>query len=110
MTNPMKGEIQIELGGETHPCRLTVDALIKIETELDTGVLALTQKIADADIRLSQLSVVLYHALRGGGQDLTHNDIKKMIAASGIVACSAAVAQLLVATLSDPNSEDTEKK
>ena len=35
MTNPLKGEIEIELGGETYKCRLTIDSLVKIEDELD---------------------------------------------------------------------------
>ena len=110
MTNPMKGEMLIELAGESHPCRLTVDSLIRIETELDTGILQLTQRISEADIRINDLSVILYHALRGGGNNLSQNDIKKVIANAGIVPVSAAVANLLVAILSDPDAEDDEKK
>ncbi len=110
MTNPMKGEMTIELGGEKYACRLTVDSLIKIETQLNQGILAITQRISDADVRLNDLSVILYHALRGGGKDMSENEIKKLIASTGIIACTTAVASLLVSVLSDPNAEDSEKK
>ena len=69
MTNPLKGEIEIELGGETYKCRLTIDSLVKIEDELDAGILELASNIAEAKVRLRTLIVVLRYALRGGGND-----------------------------------------
>lgn len=110
MTNPMKGEMTIELAGESHPCRLTVDSLKRIETDLDTGVLLLTQRIANSDIRVNDLAVVLYYALRGGGNNLSQADINKIIASAGIVPVCKAVADLLVGVLSDPEAEEGEKK
>lgn len=110
MTNPMKGEMTIELGGEQYACRLTVDSLIKIETELNQGILAITQRISDADVRLNDLSVILYHALRGGGKDVSQTDVRKIISSTGIIPCTTAVANLLVSVLSDPDAEESEKK
>ncbi len=110
MTNPMKGEMTIELGGEQYACRLTVDSLIKIETELNQGILAITQRISEADVRLNDLAVILYYALRGGGKDLSQSDSKKIIQGAGIIPCTTAVAKLLVSVLSDPNAEESEKK
>jgi hypothetical protein len=37
MTNPLKGQIEVTLGSETYKARLTIDSLVKIEDELDTG-------------------------------------------------------------------------
>ena len=110
MTNPMKGEMTIELAGESYNCRLNVDALIKIETALDMGILKITQRLSDADVRLNDLTVVLLHALRGGGNDVNDRDVKSIIQNSGIVAATSQVATLLVATLTDPNAEESEKK
>ena len=39
MANPLKGEIPLTLGKETYKCRLTIDALVRIEDELDKGIL-----------------------------------------------------------------------
>lgn len=110
MTNPMKGETTIELAGEEYTCRLNVDALIKIETALDMGILKITQRLSEGDVRLNDLAVVLYHALRGGGKDVTDRDVKQLIQDSGIVGATSQVAQLLVGTLTDPNAEESEKK
>jgi len=110
MTNPMRGQVEIELGGKSRSCRLTVDSLIKIETELDRGILAITQKLSEADIRLNDLCVILLYAMRGGGNDLQLDDVKKVVQQAGIVQACQAVAELLTLTLSDPEEEAEEKK
>jgi hypothetical protein len=104
MTNPLKGQILINLGGKDYTCRLTIDAIIKVETELDKGILQITQKLSDADIRIGELAVVLLHSLRGGGNDVSLDDVKKIIQNGGIVNACTAVAELLVSTLSDPSA------
>ena len=43
MTNPLKGEIEIELGGQTYKGRLTIDAIIKIEESCNCGIIKLAQ-------------------------------------------------------------------
>ena len=42
MANPLKGEIPLTLGKETYKCRLTIDALVRIEDELDKGILGIS--------------------------------------------------------------------
>lgn len=110
MTNPMKGEVEVKLGKETYPCRLTIDSLIKIETELDSGILQLTQKIANAEMKVTELSVVLRYAIRGGGKDVSEKDVHNIIQNAGLIDASTAVANLLTLVLSDPNVDEDEKK
>jgi len=103
MTNPLKGEIEINLGGETYKCRLTIDSLVKIEEELDKGILELASDISEAKVRLKTLLVVLRYALRGGGNDYDDKKIKEIISTTGIIGTSAVVAQLIAQSLTDPN-------
>ena len=110
MTNPLRGQIQLSKGSKTYKCRLTVDSMIKIETELDTGILAITQKLSEADIRVNDLTVILLHALRGGGNDFQEKQIHGIISEAGLGGSCTAVAELLTQTLSDPNAEEEEKK
>ena len=105
MTNPLKGEIEIELGGETYKCRLTIDSLVKIEDELDAGILELASDISQAKVRMRTLLVVLRYALRGGGNDYDERKIKEILAGTGIIQASTVVAQLLADSLSDPDEE-----
>ena len=109
MTNPLKGEIEIELGGQTYKCRLTIDSLVKIEDELDAGILELASNIAEAKVRLRTLIVVLRYALRGGGNDFDEKKIKSILSGTGLIESSTVVANLLASTLSDPEeTEETE--
>lgn len=103
MTNPLKGEIEIDLGGETYKCRLTIDSLVKIEDELDKGILELASDISEAKVRMRTLITVLRYALRGGGNDFDERKIKEILATTGIISSSAVVAQLLADSLTDPD-------
>ena len=111
MANPLKGEIPLTLGNETYKCRLTIDALVRIEDELDKGILELATAIAEAKVRIRTLIVVLKHALRGGGNDFDDKKIGLIIQDVGIVIASTEVAKLLAATLTDNDSnEEVDKK
>ena len=110
MTNPLKGQIEVTLGSQTYKCRLTIDSLVKIEDELDTGILELAQNIAQAKVRIRTLLVVLRHALRGGGNDFDEKKVGQIISDIGIITASTEVAKLLVATLNDNDSDEEDKK
>ena len=110
MTNPLKGQIEVKLGSQTYKCRLTIDSLVKIEDELDTGILELAQNISQAKVRIRTLLVVLRHALRGGGNDFDEKKVGQIISDIGIVSASTEVAKLLVSTLNDNDSDEEDKK
>ena len=110
MTNPLKGQMTVKIGSEEYTCRLTVDSLIKIENTLDKGIIQLTQRLSEADVRVNDIAVVLLHALRGGGNNVDDKAVKKIIQDNGIVPVCSAVAQLLVSTLSDTSAEEDGKK
>lgn len=104
MTNPLKGEMTLTLANDSYKARLTIDSIIKIETELDIGILALTQRLADADVRIHQLRCILLHALRGGGNDLKEKDITRLIEDAGLIDSCKAVAELLTNSLVNKNA------
>lgn len=116
--NPLKGEILIKLADKEYKARLTVDSIIRIEDELDEGILQVAQKISVADVRIKTLQIILKYALRGGGNDLQAQDINRIIANTGIVPIAAEVTKMLVAVLQDDSNEseitsdevNTEKK
>ena len=110
MTNPLKGQIEVTLGSETYKCRLTIDSLVKIEDELDQGILELAQNISQAKVRIRTLLVVLRYALRGGGNDFDEKQVGQIISDIGIVVASTEVAKLLVATLNNNDSDEEDKK
>ena len=99
MTNPLKGEMMIKLGDQEYKSRLTIDSIVKIEAALDKGILLIMQRLGETDIRITDLRIILLHALRGGGNDFSEKDVNQIISDSGIVQACRAVAELLAATL-----------
>ena len=110
MTNPLKGEIEVELGGQTYKARLTIDAIVSIEQAVGCGIIKLATKMSEGDISISDMMAVLLPALRGGGNDLQQKDISKLIQNAGIVSATTVVADLLTKVLTVDSGEDEEKK
>ena len=112
MTNPLRGEIQLEIGGEEYKARLTVNAIMQIETAVGCGILKLAQRMSENDVRVNDIVAVLTPALRGGGKNIQSKDVQNIIAQVGIIEATSAVAQLLTAAISpdDDSEEDSEGK
>jgi len=110
MTNPLKGEIEITLGEETYKARLTVDALVNIEQSVGCGIVKLANKMAEGDISIKDSISVLTPALRGGGNDFTEKEVKKIVQDVGITETITTVANLLTAALTAGMEEDDGEK
>jgi len=110
MTNPLKGEIDLKLGNESYKARLTIDAIIQIETSVGCGIIKLAQKMSDGDIRLTDLITVLTMSLRGGANDVDEKKVSKIVQQVGIVEATRAVAELIAKSLSNDSEEEVEGK
>ena len=103
--NKLKGEILLNLAGKEYKARL----IMQIEDACNCGILKLATRMSEGDIRMSEIVAVLLPALRGGGNDLSQNDILKIVGESGIVQSTTAVANLLTKTLTDDSEEETDE-
>ena len=108
MANPLKAQIDIRLAGNDYKVRLTIDAIIQIEEKLNCGILKLITRIADSDVRMKDLIGVLTPALRGGGNDMTDKEVKKIVGDAGIINTTKVVAELLAQSLQVEDEEDEE--
>mgnify|MGYP003126778358 CR=1 FL=1 len=109
MINPLKGEHELELAGKTYKTRLTIDALVKIETALNKGVIEIVTELTNARVRIFWLMTILTHALRGGGNDIQDQDVKDILMKEGIANATIKVATLLANSLNE-GSDETVKK
>ena len=107
--NPLKGETQITLGSEDYTCRLTIDSLMKIEDEIGMGIIKLVSKLStEMDMPIKHQLSILYHALRGGGNDLTQKQVKQLVTENGLIKTTPVILVLLTSTFND--EDDGEKK
>ena len=110
MTNPLRGQVEVQLGPKTYKARLTIDAIVQIEQTVGCGIIKLAQKMSESDISMTDIIIVLLHALRGGGNNFDERKIKSIIQDVGIVGATTAVANLIAQSLSDDSGEQTEGK
>jgi len=110
MINPLKGEVELELGGKTYKTRLTIDALVRIETALDKGIIEIVNDLSNAKTRINWLMIVLLQALRGGGNDFKDSDVKEILTKEGVASATVKVAQMLAGALTDIDSDEDVKK
>ena len=106
----MKGQISLKLGDKDYKARLTIDSIMQIEDAVGCGIIKLATKMADADIRMSDVVTVLLHALRGGGKDYQDSDIKKIVQKIGLVESTTAVANLIAQSLASDDEQEKEGK
>ena len=104
MPNPHKGEVNVQLGGKTYKCRLTIDAIMQIEQVTGIGIIKLATMFGEADVSVTNLIAVLHPALRGGGNDFEPKEVHKIVEEAGLIAVTKAVAELLSSTLNDESA------
>ena len=107
MSNQLRGEININLGGQDYNCKLNFDSLVRIENALDTPIIKLAGKISEADMKMTEVSYILYTAIKGGGRDISEKDVNDIIWKAGFVDGIKACGEILSMALS---SGDEEKK
>ena len=108
-TNKLKGEILLNLAGKDYKARLTMNAIMQIESACNCGIIKLATRMSEADIRMTDIIEVLLPALRGGGNDLNRKDVIEIVENAGIVKSTTAVANLLSNTLTDDSQEETDE-
>ena len=107
MTNPLKGETQITLGNEDYTCRLTIDSLMKVEEEIGMGIIKLINRLSsEMDMPIKHQLAILYHALRGGGNDLTQKQVKDLVTENGLLKTTQTILVMLTSTLNDEENEE----
>ncbi len=102
--NAARGEIPVELAGQSLVLRPTFDALARIEGETGVGVYALTRRLEAAlngvagELRATDVAAVLV-AGSAGGNGRSRDEITTLIVEAGLVDAAAAAFSFLVRAL-----------
>tara|TARA_R100001510_G_C7639142_1_gene196895 strand:+ start:740 stop:1066 length:327 start_codon:yes stop_codon:yes gene_type:complete len=99
MSNPLRGELSITLGEQSYNCKLNFDSLVRIETALGTPILKLANKIAEADLKITEMSYILYTSIKGGGKEITEKQVSDIIFEVGFVDAIKACGEILAHSL-----------
>ncbi|QQR37949.1 gene transfer agent family protein [Devosia rhizoryzae] len=102
MTNIHRGEIAAEIGGERVTLCLTLGALAELEARLGAGDLAgLAERFGGGRISARDLKAILGAGLRGGGNDITDDDLARLTIEGGLRGAAEIAVRLLKATFGD---------
>ena len=99
MTNPQRGELQVELGDQVLDARVTLDTIVRIERSLSMSILKCAQLLSTGELTIEQLQVILFRSLRSGGNRLEIKDIQKLIWDAGLADSYRVAGEILAMTL-----------
>ena len=102
--NRHRGEIEAVIDGQRHILVLTLGSLAELETAFDVAdLMALAARFEAGRISSSDAMVILATALRGGGLDVSPQDVGRMRPEGGAGGWVAILSDLLSATFSQPS-------
>lgn len=95
--NPHRGEVRLDLAGQSHVLRPSFTALVAAEEELGP-LFALVERASSGNLRLSEMVALFWHCLtdRTG---VTRDAFAQQVAAAGLAACTAPLRAVLVQIL-----------
>jgi hypothetical protein len=108
MVNKLRGELEINLASETYRTRLTIDGMVRLESQLDMGLIAFAQELSQGKCSVSQIIKVLTVAIRGGGNKIDEAKIKELVSEAGVAQSLAVVGEILTTALMGGQAEGNE--
>lgn len=99
MVNPQRGEVAIRIDGREHVMRLTLGALAGLEDRMQaTSLLALAEKFETGGVAAAELIALLAAGIRGGGGEVTEDELAAAEIEGGAVGAMKAGLLLLSRT------------
>lgn len=103
MANQRRGDVDAWLNGERYTLRLTLGALAELESAFGASdLVALAQRFEGGRLASRDLLRIIGAGLRGGGAEITDDQVARMSVDGGLSAYVNIVAALIAATFGDP--------
>lgn len=102
MANLHRGEIDATIGGEARVLCLTLGALAELEARLQTGdLVGLAERFSSGRVSAGDLVAIIGAGLRGGGTDLSDDQLANLPIEGGLKGAADIAARLLRATFGE---------
>lgn len=102
MANLQRGEVDALISGEPYTLCLTLGALAELEARLQSGdLVGLSERFANGRVSARDLTAILGAGLRGGGHDVSDDDLARMQIEGGLTGAAKIAAKLLQATFGE---------
>jgi len=102
MHNALRGEIEAELDGKRFRLCLTLGALAELESAAGTGdLIGLADRFDRGSISARDILLIIACGLRGGGHDITDEEVARMKVPEGLPGYVKIAARLLAETFGE---------
>ncbi|WP_310530771.1 gene transfer agent family protein [Novosphingobium sp.] len=91
--NPLRGEAELVIAGQTHLLRPSFSALVAAEEELGP-LFALVDRAGSGQLRLGEMAALFWHCL-AEREGLTRDQVGEAVAAQGLAVCARPLRALL---------------
>lgn len=96
MANPWRGDVALVIDGQNHVARLTLGALVELEEALEEGsLIALVERFESNAFSSRDVLALIGAGLRGGGCDMSKDELLHAEIEGGPMAAAKAAAELL---------------
>jgi hypothetical protein len=104
--NARRGEIEANLDDKPHRLCLTLGALAELETAFGADdLMQLAERFSTGRFAALDLMRIIGAGLRGGGHDVSDEEVARMRAEHGVAGLAAIVTRLLAATFSSAEGQ-----
>lgn len=105
MTNPYAGEVVLVINGERRVLKLTLGALVELETALGAqSLVALVERFEAGSFSARDVMALIMAGLHGGGHPAVADELLRADIEGGAVAASRAAARLLALAFALPEA------
>jgi hypothetical protein len=106
MANTHRGEIDVELGGQTYVLCLTLGALAELESAYgDQDLIAIAERFESGRVGATDAIKIIGAGLRGGGAKISNEEVASLHTPGGAAGYVNIVARLLTATFATPEQQ-----
>ena len=84
MTNKVRGEVEVLLGGKTYTMVPSFQAMCEIEAATGMGMVALARRYQSLTFGITDAATILTFGIKASGEDATIEKVGKMIAEEGL--------------------------
>jgi hypothetical protein len=110
MANRRRGDVDAQFDGKTFTLRLTLGALAELEDAFGASdLVGLAERFESGRLSSRDLLRIIGAGLRGGGAELTDDEVARLSCEQGLQGYVAIAAALLSATFADVNPEPSQK-
>lgn len=96
MDNPLRNEVKVTLDGKEYTMRATFEAICAIESDLRMNLVPIIGNISQHNIGVRQCAVVIFHGLRGYGDNgMTLSEVGDLVMMEGAGAVANAITDFL---------------